>query len=247
MARVVLIHGAFHELWGPHELKARWLPALRDGLWHHGVELDEDDVDVCFYGDLFRRRPGTEADAKLAASRIDVEQAMRTAGGDGLLAALDQAANDAAFERTVDMMAALAAEPDLTLRIGGRLTEAIGPDTLVVVAHSLGTVVSYVNLCNHPHVAVHLVTLGSPLGHPMLADHLSAMAPTAGGWPGSARSWVNVAAVGDQATGGIDLSERYGPRVEHHVVDNGHRAHDALPYLNAEATGAAVARALAGD
>ncbi len=29
MARVILVHGAFNELWGPHELKERWLPALR--------------------------------------------------------------------------------------------------------------------------------------------------------------------------------------------------------------------------
>ena len=41
MARIVLVHGAFNELWGPNELKARWLPAVRDGLWHHGVELDD--------------------------------------------------------------------------------------------------------------------------------------------------------------------------------------------------------------
>ena len=36
MARIVIVHGAFNELWGPNELKARWLPAVRDGLWHHG-------------------------------------------------------------------------------------------------------------------------------------------------------------------------------------------------------------------
>ena len=40
MARIVIVHGAFNELWGPNELKARWLPAVRDGLWHHGVEVD---------------------------------------------------------------------------------------------------------------------------------------------------------------------------------------------------------------
>jgi hypothetical protein len=38
MARVLLVHGAFNEFWGPHELKARWLPALRDGRSHHDVE-----------------------------------------------------------------------------------------------------------------------------------------------------------------------------------------------------------------
>ena len=64
MAKVVLVHGAFNELWGPNELHARWLPALRDGLWHHGVAIDADDVAVCFYGDLFRLDPETvDADA----------------------------------------------------------------------------------------------------------------------------------------------------------------------------------------
>ena len=57
MAKIVMVHGAFNELWGPHELKARWLPALRDGLWHHGEEISDDDVALCFYGDLFRRQP----------------------------------------------------------------------------------------------------------------------------------------------------------------------------------------------
>ncbi len=39
MAKVVVVHGAFNELWGPHELTSRWLPAVRDGLWHHGLEI----------------------------------------------------------------------------------------------------------------------------------------------------------------------------------------------------------------
>ena len=69
MPRIILVHGAFNELWGPNELKARWLPALRDGLWHHGVRIEDSDVDVCFYGDLFRRAPGTDADAQLEKSR----------------------------------------------------------------------------------------------------------------------------------------------------------------------------------
>src|SRR5580692_9398175 len=46
VARIVLVHGAFNELWGPNELKARWVPALQDGLWHCQVEIDSDDVGV---------------------------------------------------------------------------------------------------------------------------------------------------------------------------------------------------------
>ena len=77
MARIVIVHGAFNELWGPNELKARWLPAVRDGLWHHGVEVDSDDVAVCFYGDLFRHRPGSDEDRQLAQSRAGVADQCR--------------------------------------------------------------------------------------------------------------------------------------------------------------------------
>ena len=42
MSRVVLVHGAFNELWGPHEILGRWIPALRDGLWHVGADLSPD-------------------------------------------------------------------------------------------------------------------------------------------------------------------------------------------------------------
>ena len=75
MAKIVMVHGAFNELWGPHELKSRWLPALRDGLWHHGVSVADDDVDVVFYGDLFRRQPGTEAEARLESGNASVYSA----------------------------------------------------------------------------------------------------------------------------------------------------------------------------
>ena len=57
MAQIVLVHGAFHELWGPHEITARWVPALRDGLWHRGVEITDRDVTVAFYGDYFQLWP----------------------------------------------------------------------------------------------------------------------------------------------------------------------------------------------
>ena len=68
--------GRSTSLWGPNELKDRWLPALRDGLWHHDVRIDADDVEVCFYGDLFRRAPGTDAERRLEQSRAGIAEAM---------------------------------------------------------------------------------------------------------------------------------------------------------------------------
>jgi hypothetical protein len=245
---VVLVHGAFNELWGPHEIKARWLPALRDGLWHHGCEIGDDDVRVCFYGDLFRQRPGSESAARVEQSRAGIAEAMSEFTGGEALAALGQAASDAAFDRTVDMVAVMTTEPDLRDRLRGRLEAVVDEDTRVIVAHSLGSVLTYIALCNHPDWPVHtFVTLGSPLAAPMTAGLLGPLVQDGRGvWPGAVQRWVNVRAVGDAAAT-VPLAERFGTRVEDVLVDNGHRAHAPEPYLNADVTGAAVAAALGAD
>ena len=248
MARIVLVHGAFNELWGPHELRARWLPAVRDGLWHHDVAIADDDVAVCFYGDLFRRTPGAGDDPTFAQTRAGIAEALSDLGGGDAVAALGQAANDAAFDRTVDMVTVMATTPDLREQMRARAEPLVTGETRVIVAHSLGTLLSYMALCRHPRWNVHtLVTLGSPLASPMIFEHLDPPAVDGvGQWPGSVRRWVNVRAVGDKAAA-VPLGERFGSRVEEVLVDNGHRAHDPEPYLNAAATGAAIAAALAID
>ncbi|HTU37278.1 MAG TPA: hypothetical protein VMF35_04620 [Acidimicrobiales bacterium] len=246
MARVVLVHGAFNELWGPNELKARWLPAVRDGLWHHGVDLAEEDLSVCFYGDLFRRHPGSDADRQLEQSRAGVAEALSSLdGGADAVAALSEMVGEAAFDRTVDMVTMMTTEPDLRQRLQARLEPEVTAETRVLVAHSLGTVVSYNALAAHPEWPVHtFITLGSPLAVPMVYGSLD-QAPVdgTGAWPGSVARWVNVRAARDKACAD-SLTSHFGPRVEEVVVDNGHRAHAPEPYLNAAATGAAIAAAL---
>jgi pimeloyl-ACP methyl ester carboxylesterase len=246
MARIILVHGAFNELWGPNELKMRWLPALRDGLWHHGVRIEDSDVDVCFYGDLFRRAPGTEADALLEKSRAGFADALNELGGGGdAMSFLGQVAGDAAFDRTVDMVTIMATDPDLRTKMRARIEPLVDSSTRVLVAHSLGTLLSYMALCNHPQWPIQtLVTLGSPLASPMMFGQLDpAPVDGVGQWPGSIQRWVNVRAVGDKAAA-VALSEKFGPRVEDVLVDNGHRAHAPEPYLNSAVTGAAIADAL---
>jgi pimeloyl-ACP methyl ester carboxylesterase len=249
MARIVLVHGAFNELWGPNELRSRWLPALRDGLWHHGVAIADEDVAVCFYGDLFRRDPDAADAAEFAQSRAGIEEMLAKLPEGFGLDTLSQAASDAAFDRTVDMVTTMATMPDLRARVHERIDALVTDETRVIVGHSLGSVVSYNALRRNPRWRVHtLVTLGSPLGQPMLLGQLDpAVAPgERGPWPGAVERWVNVAAVGDKAASVHHLADVYGERVEDVRVDNGHRAHDPEPYLNATATGAAIARAL-GD
>ena len=247
MARIVLVHGAFNELWGPNELKARWLPALRDGLWHHGVEVDDDDVAVAFYGDLFRRDPESAHDPGWESARAGVADMLTQLAPEGTLEALGQAANEAVFDRTVDMVTTMTTNPELRAQVRERLQRVVTDDCRVIVGHSLGSVVSYNALVDNPGWSPRmLVTLGSPLGSPMVFGSLVQAGDDGfGAWPGSVDRWINVAAVGDRAAQVSRLAEKYGPKVEDHLVDNGHRAHDPEPYLNSKATGAAIAAALA--
>jgi pimeloyl-ACP methyl ester carboxylesterase len=140
------------------------------------------------------------------------------------------------------MVTIMATTPDLRARAEAMVDD----DTRVIVSHSLGTLLSYMALCNHPHWRVHtFVTLGSPLASPMIFERLDPPPIDGKGqWPGSIERWVNVRAIGDKAAA-FPLREKFGPRVEEVLIDNGHRAHDPEPYLNAAATGAVIAAALA--
>ena len=245
---VVLIHGGFNELQGPNSIKSRWLPALQDGLWYHGVSLDPDDVGVVFFGDLFRNDPEVPDSPQYLATRREVALSLEELGDEDVLGVVNQAVNTAAFERTVDKVTTMSATPDLAERIGERYDRVVGPRTKVVVAHSMGTVVAWTALCHRPGSSVHtLVTLGSPLGSPMVFDSLDPLPVDGrGAWPGPVQRWVNVAAVGDKACGVPRLAEKFGDRVEDRQVDNGVRAHNPEPYLNNAVTGEAVAAALQG-
>jgi hypothetical protein len=246
VAKIVLVHGAFHELWGPHEITARWVPALRDGLWHHDVEVSDRDVAVAFYGDYFRPDPDTSSadDVEAAQHAGELDLVEHLPGGAEMLPALADAIGQRMLDRIVYLAGVLATQPDVKDRCVARVTERLGADTRVVIAHSLGTVVTAMALeCNLGFELPLLVTLGSPLGAPFLQAKLDREDGFAA-WPGGVQRWVNAAAIGDRACIEPRLATCFGPRVEDHAVNNGHRAHDVEPYLNASVTGAAVAAAL---
>jgi pimeloyl-ACP methyl ester carboxylesterase len=247
VSRVVLVHGAFNELWGPHQIAEHWVPPLRDGLWHAGVDLDPAEVGVAFYGDLFRLDPdaGEVPDPSELAQRSGLLDVIARVPGADQLEAVVHAVGDAAHDRLADQIGRFLAAGDVRQTVRARVDEILGPDTDLVVAHSLGTIVAYQVLAGRPELTPALITIGSPLATPLAFDRLRpAPVDGVGVWPGGVRSWTNVAAVGDPACGGRGFGGRFGERVVEHLVDNGHRAHDPQPYLNAPVTGRAVAAAL---
>jgi hypothetical protein len=151
MTRILLVQGAFNEFMGPHELKARWLPALRDGLWHHDVAISDADVGVCFYLDLFRREHSAEAEQQFEKSRAGIAESLANLSGSNLIAPLGQAASEAAFDRIVDMVTIMATKPGLRARMRARAEAMVDEDTRVIDSHSLGTLFPYMALCHHPH------------------------------------------------------------------------------------------------
>jgi hypothetical protein len=249
MSSIVCVHGAFHELWGPHQIAARWIPALRDGLHLAGADVDPADVTIAFYGDLFRLDAGHEPTADelhALAARTGILEAATRIGGPDALAGMAALVGQEQVDRTVEQLGRYIDEAALRDAIRQRIRQAIGPDTRVVVAHSLGTLATYEALVDDATLpAVHLVTFGAVLGRPIVASGALGPALTdgRGTWPPTVRTWTNVTAVGDMVADGFPLAPVFSGVVEQRV-DNGHRAHEPEPYLCARVTGQAIAAGL---
>lgn len=134
-------------------------------------------------------------------------------------------------------------QPQIRAQIQDRFAAAIGSDTRVVVAHSLGSVVAYEAMCAHPHWPVtDFVTLGSPLGVPhIVTDRLQP--PPTPDHPTLAR-WVNITDKSDFVALQPRLKKVFGDRVTDVEISNGVKAHDVHRYLSARETGEAILAAL---
>lgn len=128
-------------------------------------------------------------------------------------------------------------------QIRERVVQVIDEDTRVLVSHSLGSVVCYETLCQHPEWPVKVfVTLGSPLGiKRLIFDRLE---PTPqvnlGHWPGNVEKWINIADTGDIVALEKQLNPLFDGLVEDKLVYNGAAAHDVSGYLTAAETGEAI-------
>jgi pimeloyl-ACP methyl ester carboxylesterase len=247
MSRIVMVHGAGNDLWGPLSIKSKWFPALADGLAWHGMEIDETDVRIAFYGDLFRPDPeeGYRPLVDEAAAMATVKSVMANVDPTVDLAEVVKMLAEHHFDRLLAQAEAYIQQPSVRDAARQRVERAVDDDTTVVIAHSLGTLVAYEALCAHPEWEVtDFVTIGCPLAanvvHPWLQP-----CPTdgTGAWPGSVLSWTNIADANDPAAAN-PLAGRFAGSVMEYKVDNGHRVHDPEPYLNNRWTGRAIATAL---
>jgi hypothetical protein len=132
-----------------------------------------------------------------------------------------------------------------------RVAICVEPDTKIIIAHSLGSVVAYETLCEHPEWQIPLfITLGSPLGIANFFFHRLQPSPQneRGVWPGNVQRWTNVADPLDPVALVKNLQPLFGERV-HDVLRRlpGLDAHASFEYLAAEETGCAIAAELASE
>jgi hypothetical protein len=143
-------------------------------------------------------------------------------------------------------------DPQIRETAISRVTDLVGPETRVIVAHSLGTVVAYEALCANPDWQVRaLVTLGSPLGiRGLIFDRLipapkhDEFGALKGNWPGGVREWTNIADAGDVVALVEDLRPMFDGEMVCAMVHNDAKAHDVRPYLTAVETGQAICSGL---
>jgi hypothetical protein len=126
--------------------------------------------------------------------------------------------------------------------VARKIGEAAG-EVRILVGHSLGSVVAWEFVRQHPnHELDLLVTLGSPLGLRMVRSRLPEQGRT-GGVLQQASRWVNVRDPGDPVACAGDLAI-WWPGVADRYVDNGRDdVHNACRYLSKAETGSAIADA----
>ncbi|MGW5374596.1 hypothetical protein ACWESM_04080 [Nocardia sp. NPDC003999] len=129
-----------------------------------------------------------------------------------------------------------------------QVLDQIGPETRLVIAHSLGSVVAYEALHRTDH-PVSLLTMGSPLGlRTVVYDRLRPQPSTV---PKAVTNWHNLVDEDDLIAAHLDLTVFFppypggtvAPVTEPHF-DNGASPHDSTSYLVKSVTGGIVTKAL---
>ncbi|MER6345802.1 hypothetical protein ACWC10_15085 [Streptomyces sp. NPDC001595] len=126
-----------------------------------------------------------------------------------------------------------------------RIAAHVGPETVAIVGHSLGSVAAYQAAHRVRSGLPLLLTLGSPLGlRTVVHDRL----PEAKTVPPRVARWVNLADRDDLVAAVPDLAtlfaDPYGALHSDRTLDNGSEPHRAESYLGKRQTGAALGAVL---
>ena len=211
------------------DVSAPWEQDLLGELWREAARIDP-------------RVRAPEANTKAYAPDV-VQKALHALSQSAFFA--DIAENVLIFD--LKQVRRYLNEPDVRHKARERVRAAISPETRVVVAHSLGSVIAYEALCADPAPQVDVfVTLGSPLGiRNLIFDKLDPVPQDGlGMWPPGVKHWLNISDQGDVVALVKDLGARFGPAVVNRSVANRALAHDALRYLTTRELGEAVALGL---
>jgi hypothetical protein len=131
-------------------------------------------------------------------------------------------------------------DPDIKAQVDARVEPIASDGCRVLIGHSLGSVVAYEYLRQHPgHGVVLFMTLGSPLGLRMVRSRLQV-------GPLDVPAWVTVRDLRDPVACAGTL-QPWWPQIreaDEVVVDNGSDTHSVERYLSRKATGQALLRAL---
>lgn len=128
------------------------------------------------------------------------------------------------------------------------VVKLIGPETKIIIGHSLGSIVAYeaAHLMTQPLSL--LLTLGSPLGlQTIVYQRLRPQPPC---FPPNIRLWTNIADREDFIAAEPDLKGLFGTPLQatstfkNYVVDNGAAPHKADSYLSKTQVGEAVGRVI---
>ena len=137
-----------------------------------------------------------------------------------------------------------------------QVLQLIGPDTRLVIGHSLGSVVAYEaahRAYEHslpPDQTLTLITLGSPLGlKSVVYERLCPQPPHV---PAAVNRWENLAAEDDLVAAHLDLAPYFPPAAgstitpHTHIVDTGSKPHDITHYLTKPTVGRIITETLTG-
>lgn len=247
---VVVVHGRGHADADSAALRIRWKRALDSTVATAGARLDDGDVRLAWYADILDPA-GLDACARTDNDSLGIGAFAEFVGA--LTSALPK--NESREARgfmgdllwVIDDARRCAAER----RVGAAIERAVSERRpVIVIGYSLGSLVTYGYLsrrnprANDPEI--HLVTIGSPLGNPVIRELLGQRADSLRR-PLSVQSWQNVYDRNDvfaAPIAGFAVTDAAIDRVTENETSRD--PHEIERYLGDRAMGAAMKRLLCG-